>query len=817
MADQVLIEAQADDYTAKWVPIIAAYEREAEKWEKRSIKIIKRYKDDRGQRDINASRYNILWSNVETLKPALFARVPKADVKRRFDDKDPVGRVAADVLERSIDYFLQQYAFGAMARQCVLDFLLPGRGTAWVRYVPHMRDLDISGTQETEDDGPQVTEDADLDGETAAERPEEVYYEEVLPDYVHWQDFGHTDARTWEEVTAVWRKVYLTRSQLIARFGKKIGAAIQLDFTPKGLDGQKTTDQVKKATVYEIWDRDSKKAIWISKFYPEKLDVRDDPLKLDRFFPCPRPLYATLGNDSIIPVPDYVEYQDQANELDELTARIASITKAVKVSGVYDAAADGVQQMFNDGHENQLIPVSSWAMFAEKGGLKGSMELLPIQEISQTLMTLYECRDKVKQDLYEITGMSDILRGATNPNETFGAQKIKQNFVTMRLDERQRAVARFCRGVVEIVGQIIAMQFSLDTIKQISGVKLLSQQEKELIGQQQQLKAMQAQQMAQPGQAPIPPPALSDDVAKLMSEPSWDEVCALLKDEPARCFRLDLETDSTVQNDEDMEKQNRMEFLTTIGGFMEKASMAPPALAPLMGELLMFAVRAFPVGKSVESSIQAAVEKLNDQAKNPAAPPPNPDQIKAQASLQQAQMSAQVAGQTAQLNAQSAQQLAQLKAQSDEQMEALKQQAENQRKQMELAHQAQQADAEREHKAQLALMQQQAADAEAQRQREFESWQIQFETAAKIEIANIGAAVKVNDTATQAATAEVTTEEPEVKETKPDPIEKMSEMHGKTMEALGGVMRALSAPRKRVIERDPTGKAIGMTETIEGQ
>lgn len=739
MSDVTLVEAAKDDYTAKWVPLITAYERAADKWERRSTKIIKRYKDDRGQRDINASRYNVLWSNVETLKPALFARVPKADVKRRFDDKDPVGRVSADVLERCIDYFLQQYAFGAMARQCVLDFLLPGRGTAWVRYVPHMRDMDVQGTPETKSDGEQITEDAELDGETEDEPPQEVYWEEVLPDYVHWQDFGHTEARTWEEVTAVWRRVYLTREQLVERFGKEIGNAVSLDYTPKGLDGEKTGDAVKKASVYEIWDRDTKKTIWVSKFYPKKLDVRDDPLKLDRFFPCPRPLYATLGNDSIIPVPDYVEYQDQANELDELTARITVITKAIKVAGVYDASADGVQQLLNDGHENQLIPVSSWAMFAEKGGLKGVVDFLPIKEISEVLMTLYECRDKVKQDLYEITGMSDILRGATNPNETFGAQKIKQNFVTMRLDERQRAVGRFCRGVVEIVGQIIAMQFSLETIKQISGVKLMTQQEKQFAQQQMQMKAAQAQQA---GQQPPPPP---EELTKLLEEPSWDEVYALLKDEPSRCFRLDLETDSTIQNDEDMEKQNRMEFLTAIGGFMEKASMAPPALAPLMGELLMFAVRAFPVGKSVESSIQAAVEKLNDQAKNPAPPPPNPDQIKADAATQQTQM------------------VEQNKAQIAQQQQA----AEAQRHQWELMQQQQESAAQRQADMAMERMRQLAEDARAQREQDNQAmqaqmaalltqWQTRLEAATKIEVANIGAAVKVNDTAVTAATAEAT-------------------------------------------------------------
>ena len=137
--DAILASAPRDKIVAKWVPIITAYEREVEEWTKRSKRIIKRYKDERSAREKNASRFNVLWSNIETLKPALFAKTPKADVQRRFKDKDPVGRVAADVLERCLDYNLEQHAFGSTMRQGVLDYLLCGRGTAWARYVPQDR------------------------------------------------------------------------------------------------------------------------------------------------------------------------------------------------------------------------------------------------------------------------------------------------------------------------------------------------------------------------------------------------------------------------------------------------------------------------------------------------------------------------------------------------------------------------------------------------------------------------------------------------------------------------------------------------------
>lgn len=747
MAEQVVLTDPKDKLCAHWVPIINAYEKDVSEWEKRGKRIIKRYKDERSAKDKNAARFNVLWSNIETLKPALFAKTPKADVQRRFKDKDPVGRVAADVLERCIDYCLAEHAFGSTMRQAVLDYLLPGRGVAWVRYVPHLKDMELP-------EGTQVTEDDDATGgenklQEPTEPAQEVYDEEALPDYVHWQDFGHTEARTWEEVTGVWRIAYLTRAQLIERFGKEIGDVIPLDYKAKvGQQDDPSASVGKKASIYEIWDRDTKKAIWLSKFHPSTLDTRDDPLKLDKFFPCSRPLYTTLANDSLIPVPDYVEYQDQADEMDSLTGRIASITKSIKVAGVHDASAAGLTRLLNEGVENELIPVDQWAAFAEKGGLKGSMELLPILEIAQTLLHLYEARERVKNDLYEITGMADIIRGATNANETATAQKIKSNFVTMRLDERQREVQRFARNIVEIIGQVIAGHFALETIQKMSGVQLFTQAEKQQIQQQM---AMQAQQAPPPGAPPPQPPQLPPEIADKMREPAWEEVYALLQNETARCFRIDIETDSTIAGDEQEAKQDAMELAQAITPFIEQIGQTPPGLQPLMGHLLAFVLRSFPVGKQLEGQLESTLEEMEKAAKAPPKPP-QPDPTKA--------LEIQAKGQMHQ------QSLAADAAQSDKdrqadmamrRMEALfEQQAERQR----VAAEAQ-AEAMRQH----GEAQQSAMDShrdsvleavQAMQDRAFEKWKARLDAATKVEVAEIGAKASVDVAAENAAAATIT-------------------------------------------------------------
>ena len=242
----------------RWVQEIKYYEKLAKPWEDKSRKILKRYKDDRGTRDYNA-RYNILWSNIQTLLPALISRTPKPDIERRFRDQDDVGRFTSSCLERSISYFINDTFMQGM-RQCVLDRLLSGRGTMWVRYEPHFQDADIEGTQEEKDDGTEITDNAEAYGDDTGgtdstpdsseadeegEPVQEIADEAVCYDYVHYKDFGHTAGRTWDEIGAIWRKVYMSREAGIERFGE-IFKDVPLDYNPTDAKDNKVDEVIKK-------------------------------------------------------------------------------------------------------------------------------------------------------------------------------------------------------------------------------------------------------------------------------------------------------------------------------------------------------------------------------------------------------------------------------------------------------------------------------------------------------------------------------------------------------------------------------------------
>lgn len=622
-----------------WSDCIAQYNKDAQKWVDRCKKIVKHYKDERKDEQAGIIRYNILWANIQTLKPALYAKDPHPEVERRFKDDDDLGRAASDILERCLAYSISNHGFGDIMRECVLDKLLVGRGVAWVRYVPSFKDAE---------EPPMVTDDVGTEeyGEDADE-PQEVAqvidFEYIAYDFVYFEDFGYSKSRTWEEVRAVWRRVFLDRDELIERFGEELGNAIPLDH--KAEDAPEDTTQ-KKATIYEIWDKCEKEAIWLSLEYPQVLDKRKDPLGLSDFFPCPKPMFGTIANDSTIPVPDYALYQDQAIELDQLTQRIAMITKAIKVAGVYDASAKDIDRLMSDGVTNQLIPVDNWAMFAEKGGISGAVSLLPMAEIAQTLMQLYEIRDRVKQDLYEISGMSDIIRGASDPNETATAQQIKSNYASVRLNDQQRDVQRFARDLLRIAGEIIPNLFQMETIKQICGVRLLTEQEKQFLQ-----SAMQNPQMAQ---------QIPQEQVALLSQPSWEQIEQLFKDQTQRNFRIDIETDSTIMQDAQQEQQARLEFVNTIGQVMQGAAtiaQTTPQLLEPIKESIMFLIRGYKIGRSTESAFKAALDKMSEVANQPA--PPQGDQDSKGDMLQVEQMKQQGSAQTEQLKQQGAAQLEQ--------------------------------------------------------------------------------------------------------------------------------------------------------------
>ena len=591
------------EFVRQWLDALALADKEEKPWRKRADDVVQLYRQhDRRRADgetlvNNDRKFNILHANVETLCPALYNSTPIPDVRRRYGDPDKIAKEVCDVFERGLSYSADVYDFDHLMKRLVKDMELTGRGVARVRYMPY-----VNG--------------------------EELAYEEVRCDHTQWKHFRRGPARSWEDVPWIAFELFLTRDEL-RKLAPKHAAKVNLDCTIEGFDkkdGENPPEIFKRARVWEIWDKDSRKVIFIAEsFKDQPIREEDDPLGLEEFFPVPRPLYAIETSDSLVPVVPYDTYKDQAEELERVSQRIMALTETLKARGVYDARAEEIAKL-EDADDGNMVPIENIAVFADGIDLEKKIAYWPIDKIIAVLKELYLARDQIKQTIYEITGIADILRGNTDPNETLGAQELKAQWGSLRIQNKQAEIARFARDLFELKAEIIATKFQWQTITLMTGLQYPTAEDK----QRAQAMAQQAQQ----AQQPLPP-----QLEEVLSKPSAEEVERLLRDDKTRGFRIDIESDSTIRADLTRKQQNMNMFLQGTAQFasaMGPIIMAPQfqSLAGAVVEIYSAFARNFKLGKQAEDALDSVADMARKQAEQPQEPQEDPavqvEKLKAQ-------------------------------------------------------------------------------------------------------------------------------------------------------------------------------------------
>ncbi len=644
---------QAMSPQERWEGEIASAEKAQEKFIQRGRRVTRRFLDERDAVQTTANWFNVYYANVVILEAALYAQLPKPSVTRRFKDyQDDTARVAALIIQRSITQDLDdpRDTFDATMRQAVQDRLVPGLAQAWLRLETDTED--IPGIEVPTPEPDMETEEVgEGDAATeAAEPPQRVTDQRVVVDYIFWEDFLWSPCRVWDERRWVGRKVYMDRPELIKRFGEEKGKLVPLKNHSRSLDDniQSSTpkeDIIKKGTVYEIWERGTRKVFWIAKGMAEVLDEVDDPLRLVGFEPCPRPMLANISTSDMTPRPDYFMIQDQYQELDQVNNRISMLVKACKVVGVYDKSAIGVQRMLQEGVDNTLIPVDNWAMFAEKNGLKGQIDWMPLEQVLKALEQLNRSREAIKAQIYELTGIADIVRGASKASETLGAQEIKAQFAGVRIQKLQNEVARFAGDILRIKAEIQVKHFTPEILIKKSNILVTGND-----------------QFIQPA----------------MQMLSTDEGFE---------WRIQVTADSIAQADYQLEKADRIEFLTSVSTYIEKAGVIAtqsPDMLPLLMSMLKWAVAGFRNASEIEGIIDKELDAvLQEQKKPKGPPPPDPEMEKLKAEQQMAQEAHQMDMAAKQQQAMLDQQKAQMELQAEQQRQAMDLQFERQRQMLE--------------------------------------------------------------------------------------------------------------------------------------
>ena len=568
------------------------------------------------------SPFNILYSNTETLAPALYNNLPRPVVQRRFKDEDPMGKLASDVTRRTLEFLMDNELgaytpFDDLMTQAVLEALVPGWGVTRFKYDAGFVEAEAEGLETAEGDESETT--------APAETAERVDYETVCGESIPWDRFLHGYAKQWKDVPWVAFEHFMTREELEKNFGADIARRIPLTVSGKENATTESDDEsdgklvdaegVTLAHVFEIWDKESRMVHFLAAGYHEGFAKSvSDPLELSGFFPMPQPLALFPKISSLIPVPLYTMYEEQAKELNRVTVRINKIVQALKVRGFYDSTLEGLDKVLS-ADDNVLIPAENVAAMQQGQTLEKAIWLMPLEKLISVLQQLYLQRQQIKQVIYEITGISDILRGASVASETATAQNIKNQWGTLRLKRAQKHVSRYVRDCLRIMAEIAMTKFSTQTLAQMTGLQFPSAEQK----QQAQMMLAQLQQQAQMAQAagqqpPAPPPP---EVMQAAQSPSWEEILALLADDLQRSYRIDLETNSTVDAEATEDKQNMGEFLNAVAQFMNG-----------VGPLVQQGVMSFDVAKSILLAVTRRYRfgpEVEDSLKKMAAPPPAQD------------------------------------------------------------------------------------------------------------------------------------------------------------------------------------------------
>lgn len=638
---------------AYWEAELNAAKKRTEEWHKKAAQLSAIYAAEKKQEN----SFNILYSNTETLLPALYSQPPRPQVRRRFLDADPVGKAAADVANRALTYLIdspdtQYLSLDSALEYAVLGALVPGQGVTRFRYDPEFEELPEMEAMEGEDPAEEAAEDPSVEG---VENPDNaspleeptgpLVYEAICAEDVTFDRILFGFAKKWKNVP--WVAFYhpMSKADLEKNFGEVLANKIPLTVSEAQLpgadaDGEKVpVGNPKYAVVWEIWAKEGKEVLFYAEGLPERVVQRlPDPLGLSGFFPCVEPLRFLLKANSLVPTPLYELYENQAKELNRVTQRIAKITEALKVRGFYDARIKDISELMGQ-QDNTLLPAQNLAALLDSGTLEKHIWMMPLDKLIQVLDRLYIQRNQIKEVIYEVTGISDILRGSSVASETATAQNIKNQWGTLRLKRMQRAVQKYVRDCLRLMTELLGEKFSPETfaaMTQLTFVRAKEKQQAQML--LQQMEQMQAQQAAaqppgqptppgQPGQPPASPPPnpQMEQLKKTASSISWEEIIDVLRNDMQRSYRIDVETNSTIDADATEDKKN---FTELLGGISQLFQSLGPAVGQgqlpvgaLKAMLLTF-TRKFQAGPEIEDQLMQMAEQM------PQKPDPQADKAK---------------------------------------------------------------------------------------------------------------------------------------------------------------------------------------------
>lgn len=468
-------------------------------------------------------------------------------------------------LERCISFAIETTLFDNDGHMAVQDFLITGLGQCKVEMETEWEKIPVTNPQT----GVPI-----LDGDGQPLQTAIITNQEVHLTHFSYSQFRWEPRKSWRKVGWVCFDHNMTRDDIEEQFNVEIqensngpgqtqSDDTQVNFAPPQMDKYESV-----YVVHEIWDKNAKKRLWVAECYPELLDEEDDPLGLDDFYPCPKPMMANVNGRDLVPNPDYWQYQSLCKQANQLALRIQGITPNIKDIGFYDTSF-GELKKINQHNDGTYIAVNDLLAktrsMNEKANLESVIVQMPMADKVSVLQMLRMELAATEQNVYKINGISDIQRGVTDPNDTATAQNIKNEWADIRTGQRVQIVALFFRDVFRLFSEIIATKFEKAQIEAMCGMQLTDMQ-----------------------------------IATMRSDLATD-------------YSVDVESDSTmVQND----SQSVQELTAFLGAFEPLLQSLLPGMqsgavpADLGTEILNMVVDKYKAGRDLQQSIAALPSTL---------------------------------------------------------------------------------------------------------------------------------------------------------------------------------------------------------------
>lgn len=591
------------------------------------------------------ARFPLWWSCWKIRQPITFARLPVPVLKDSQGD-DPYGRTACIVGERLTRGILKTFDAFSEFSAANDDFLVTNFGWGRVYYrkseyveEKRIRLQEIQPPPPPPQVGPegqplpeqepqqppqpiyitpegQQVENPQFDdlgpylatGENVTLDNEEVYFEAGL----YCNLYVDPDARKWNAVTRLAFEYQYSYREFVEKFGRAALKKLAVDDVKEHRTG-------KPIIVFEYHDKFLKEVRWFAEnsedfFQPADMPQVDaanlvavkeapesgkdeapeteivdnsDLYGLSGFFPCVEPLLINASTKEFWPTPEYFQMQDILDDIHSIVGRMFLLTKAIRVRFFFDSSVRELKSLIGEtGEGGGLgIPNLEQSLMNGKGSLANLVAYFPVDEMIQGLNNMYKAFQQRLDMFYQVTGLSDLIRGQTNPDsdKTFGERQMEGKFALNRIEPYQRKLQEWIKQNYQLLMEMALKMFSDDSIDEYVTPQTLDPEDK-----QRYVAALD-----------------------------------LLKSNKRRRFRVDFETDSTVAINEQWRKRQATDLANTLTKALEstaKVAETQPELAATELSVLKHLIGEFSDGKLYIDEIQDSIQQVIDRVKQPKPP-----------------------------------------------------------------------------------------------------------------------------------------------------------------------------------------------------